>query len=195
MSSLRTAISDLTGLYNMFGDRVEDMPSGRFINADEMPEPYRGLLAHDHHMTVTMEKFHGAPVDVNVLRAIHDEPFYARKIYLTNSKTGQVVMFGIMRFNFDWADDTIKQLIMDQKTPLGRILIEHNVLRRISTHVLLRIVPNEEMRRVFGMAESAESGDGRERDYVYGRLATIFCNNEPAVDLLEVSAPVPAASD
>lgn len=191
MSSLRTAVSDLTGLYSIFGDRVEDMPSGRFINADEMPEPYRGLLAHDHHMTVTMEEFHGAKVDVHVLRAIHDEPFYARKIYLTNSKTGQVVMYGIMRFNFDWADDAIKQLILDQKTPLGRILIEHNVLRRVSMHVLLRIIPNEEMRRLFGMPEPV-ADDGKTPEYVYGRLATIFCNNEPAVDLLEVSAPVPA---
>lgn len=191
MSSLRTAVSDLTGLYSIFGDRVEDMPSGRFINADEMPEPYRGLLAHDHHMTVTMEQFHGAPVDVNILRAIHDDPFYARKIYLTKSGTDQVVMFGIMRFNFEWCDDEIKQLILAQETPLGRILIEHNVLRHISTHVLLRIVPNAEMRRVFGIESAAQDGDGAAPTYVYGRLATIFCNNEPAVDLLEVSAPVP----
>lgn len=195
MSSLRTAVSDLTGLYSIFGDRVEDMPSGRFINAGEMPQPYRDLLAHDHHMTVTMEEYHGAPVDVNIIRAIHDDPFYARKIYLTKAGTDRVVMFGIMRFNFEWCDDEIKREILDQETPLGRILIEHNVLRRISTHVLLRIVPNAEMRRIFGIEEAAEGGDGREPTYVYGRLATIFCNNEPAVDLLEVSAPVPEAKD
>ena len=30
---------------------------------------------------------------------------------------------------------------------------------------------------------------GPERE-TYGRLATIFCNHQPAVDLLEVAAPV-----
>lgn len=193
MSSLRTAVSDLTGLYSMFGDRVDQMPRGRFITAEEMPQPYRELLAHHHHMTVTMERFHGTAVDVKVLKAIHDEPFYARKILLTRTGTDQVVMFGIMRFNFEWCDEHIKQLIIGGQIPLGRILIENDVLRRISTHVLLRITPNAEMRRWFGMAEPP-GGDGaayREHPpFVYGRLATIYCNDEPAVDLLEVSAPV-----
>jgi hypothetical protein len=62
-----------------------------------------------------------------------------------------VVLFGIMRFNFAWCDERVKGLILEGKTPLGRILIENNVLRRISTHVLLRIAPNAEMRRCFGM--------------------------------------------
>ncbi len=194
MSSLRTALSDLTGLYSIFGDRVEDMPSGRFITADEMPQPYRDLLAHHHHMTVTMEKFHSTPVDVKVLKAIHDDPFYARKILLTRTGTDEVVMFGLMRFNFDWCNDEIKQLILAGEVPLGRILIEHNVLRRINTHVLLRIFPNDEMRQCFGLDEATNGADGKPMA-VYGRLATIFCNDEPAVDLLEVSAPVRSGGD
>lgn len=188
-SSLYTAVSDLTGLYNMFGDRVADMPTARFVSARDMPQPYRGLLADDHHMTVAMEEFYGCPVDVKVMRAIHDEPYYARKILLTRTGTDHVVMFGIMRFNFQWCDERIKNLILQERIPLGRILIENNVLRRISTHVLLRILPNEEMRRCFGMKKAANGADGE--DYVYGRLATIYCNDEPAVDLLEVAAPAP----
>lgn len=191
MSSLRTAIADLTGLYAMFGDRVEDMPRGRFISAEEMPQPYRALLAHDHHMTVTMERHHGTAVDVKVMKAIHDEPYYARKILLTRTGTDEVVMFGIMRFNFEWCNEHIKQLIIGGEIPLGRILIENDVLRRISTHVLLRITPNAEMRQCFGMSDSPEVDGMRERPpFVYGRLATIYCNDEPAVDLLEVSAPL-----
>jgi chorismate-pyruvate lyase len=193
MSSLRTAVSDVTGLYSIFGDRIEDKPCGRFISADEMPQPYRDLLAHHDHMTVTMEEFHHTPVDVKVIRAVRDDPYYARKILLTRTGTQEVVMFGIMRFNFEWCDDRIKELIVGGEIPLGRILIENDVLRRISTHVLLRITPNAEMREWFRMAEPVveSSGNGHSSAaFVYGRLATIYCNDEPAVDLLEVSAPV-----
>jgi chorismate-pyruvate lyase len=188
MSSLHTPVADLTGLYGIFGDPMADMPAGRFIPAEEMPEPYRGLLAHDDHMTVTLERHYDSPVDVRLIKAVHEDPLYARKILLTLSGTDQVVLFGIMRFNFAWCDERVKGLILEGKTPLGRILIENNVLRRISTHVLLRITPNAEMRRCFGMGAD---GNGPEAaGPVYGRLATIFCNHEPAVDLLEVTAPV-----
>jgi chorismate-pyruvate lyase len=193
MSSLRTAVSDVTGLYSIFGDRIEDMPRGRFISAEEMPQPYRDLLAHHDHMTVTMEEFHHTPVDVKVIRAVRDDPYYARKILLTRTGTEEVVMFGIMRFNFEWCDDRIKELIVGGQIPLGRILIENDVLRRISTHVLLRITPNVEMREWFRMADPASNAAGNGNvtsTFVYGRLATIYCNDEPAVDLLEVSAPV-----
>ena len=34
-----------------------------------LPEPYRRMLVHNHHMTVTMESFHGCPVDVRDSRS------------------------------------------------------------------------------------------------------------------------------
>ena len=40
--------------------------SGRDSGCD-VPEPYHRLLVHTHHMTVTVEEFYGAPVDVRVL--------------------------------------------------------------------------------------------------------------------------------
>jgi chorismate-pyruvate lyase len=191
MSSLRTPIADLTGLHGIFGDSVDEMPGGRFITADEMPEPYRTLLAHHDHMTVTLERFHGSLVDVHILKAMHDDPLYARKIKLTLSGTDKVVLFGIMRFNFAWCDERVKNLILEGKTPLGRVLIENDVLRRINTHVLLRITPNAEIRNCFSMPEPGNGAHAVEP--VYGRLATIYCNDEPAVDLLEVTPPVAAA--
>lgn len=186
MSPLKTAVSDLTGLYSIFGDTGAQVPRARFIQAEEMPEPYRALLAHHHHMTVTMEEHCGSPVDVKIIRSIRDDPHYARKIVLTKKGTNDVVMFGIMRFNFDWCSPEIKEKIAEGKTPLGRILIENDVLRRISTHATLRIIPNMEMRACFGIGPEYE---GEAEEYVYGRLATIFCNEEPAVDLLEVVSP------
>lgn len=189
MSSLSTAISDVTGLYSIFDRANDHVPRARFISEGEMPEPYRGLLAHHDHMTVTMEKFCSAPVDLQILKSVREDKHYARKILLANSESNRVVMYGIMRFNFDWCTDDVKEEIISGRTPLGRILIENDILRRISTHALLKLTPNMEMRACFGLRPPLENEDGPE-DIVYGRLATIFCNDEPAVDLLEVPSPV-----
>lgn len=187
MGLLSAAPPDLTGLYSIFGDPVGEIPHARFVRPEEVPEPEKSLLAHDHHMTVTMEKYHGGPVSLGILKSVREgENWYARKIVL--KREDRVVMFGIMRFNFEWCDEDVRERIIEAKTPLGRILIENEVLRRISTHALMKIRPNEEMRKTFAMGPDAVDADGHPR-VVYGRLATIFCNEEPAVDLLEVAAP------
>jgi hypothetical protein len=188
MGSVSAAASDLTGLYSIFRREEDPIPRARFVAPDEAPEPFRSLLAHDDHMTVSLERHHGGPVALIVIRSVLDGHWYARKVLLTERSEGRVILFGIMRFNFDWCGPEVRQRIVGGREPLGRILIEHDVLRRISTHALMKIHPNQEMRDVFalGREPSASQPDSQP---VYGRLATIFCNHEPAVDLLEVLSP------
>ena len=59
-----------------------------------LPEPYRRMLAHDHHMTVTMESYHGSPVDVRILDQRLDGDYYNRKIILVKAGTDTAVQFG-----------------------------------------------------------------------------------------------------
>jgi len=105
----------------------------------------------------------------------------SRKIILLKQGTEEVVQFGIVRFNFDYVTAEVSQAILSEKIPLGRILIEHNVLRHIDLGALLKIHPGPELCELFGCSPADET---------YGRLATIFCNHRPAVDLLEVSVPL-----
>jgi hypothetical protein len=65
-------------------------------------------------------------------------------------------------------------------------LAEHGVLTRVGTHGLLAIEPDAELRRCLSLPASW-------REPIYGRLATIFCDGHPVVDLLEVVRPEPAA--
>ncbi|MCH8333421.1 hypothetical protein IIC65_05760 [Candidatus Sumerlaeota bacterium] len=189
MGALSTAASDLTGLYSIFGDPPEDRPRARFVSADEVPEPLRALLAHDHHMTVTLERHYDARVNLIVIKSALDGQWYARKILLTESRRGRVIQFGIMRFNFQWCTGEVREKIIQGQTPLGRILAEHEVMRTISTHALMRIIPNQELRDCFALGRPQDPSDA-EGEAVYGRLATIYCNEEPAVDLLEIPAPI-----
>ena len=96
-----------------------------------MPEPYRELLVHSHHMTVTMEAFHQDTVTLKVCRENRVDDQYARVILLSLESTGQVVQFGIMRFDLSICNRDTRDEILDGTTPLGRILIQKNIMRRI----------------------------------------------------------------
>ncbi len=77
----------------------------------------------------------------------------------------------------------MKSEILAKRLPLGRVLIRHNVLRHINLRAILKIVPGPALRERMQLADNSP---------VYGRMATIFCNEHPAVDLLEVASPVTA---
>ena len=147
---------------------------------DEVPPPYRGLLVHEHHMTVTVEAYHGDLVDVRVLAVHRDEGSYARKILLALQGSGRVVQFGIVRVRLGYCSDAVQKEITAEKTPLGRILIQHNVLRRIEPTAYLRVIPGTAMMRWFGLDRPKAT---------YGRLAYIHCDGQPAIELLEIVAP------
>lgn len=148
------------------------------IPADAVPEPYRSLLVHEHHMTVTVETHHGSLVDVKVLDKKRTGDSYARKILLAKQSDGRIVMFGLVRIWLNYCSPEVRAAILAEDTPIGRILIEHNVLRRIEPTEFFRVLPGPEMVEWFGSTASA-----------YGRLAIIHCDDKPAVELLEIVAP------
>ncbi len=60
-------LAELDKLLRMFDGGQSLLADVRHVPAALLPEPYRRLLAHDQHMTVTMEAYHGSPVRVEVL--------------------------------------------------------------------------------------------------------------------------------
>ena len=126
--------TSLEELYQLFDDPC---PSARLIDPGGVPQPEQRLLAHENHMTVTLEKFHDTKVTLEVLDTRQAEHLYARKILLRHGETKAVVQYGIMQFNFNHCSNEVRDEILGESTPLGRILIAHGLLRRISTHALL----------------------------------------------------------
>jgi hypothetical protein len=172
---------DLEGLFAHFPPAA-DLPDYEFLSPDEMPEPFRGLLVHEHHMTVTVEEHHGDLVDVRLLAREHTGDSYARKIVLTLRKSKRIVLFGIVHIDLSVCAPAVRDAIVEAKTPLGRILIEHDVLRRIEPTAYLRIHPGPAQLAWFGLDEPVP---------MYGRLAYIHCDDHPAVELLEVVVAEP----
>jgi chorismate-pyruvate lyase len=77
-------------------------------------------------------------------------------------------------------DPEVRQQIEQGRIPLGRVLIEHNVLRNVRLLSLWKVTPGAELLNLFGMEKP---------DTCYGRTALIYCNGVPAVELLEVVTP------
>ena len=176
------ALVELDSLTQLFPDGDRLVRHAEHIPSALTPEPYKSLLVHSHHMTVTMESHHGCAVDVRVLNQRLQDEDYCRKILLLKSDTEIVVQFGIVRLHMQYISPAVRDEILAGKIPLGRVLINHNVLRQIDLGAVLKIAPGPLLQEYFQCQPA---------DVVYGRLATIFCDGHPAIDLLEVSAPLP----
>ena len=146
MTDSGTKPAILVALVQLFYPQPADLGQFDEVTAADMPPAYRTLLAHQNHMTVTVEKFHGSPVDVRVLETSITGQHYARKILLARQSDGQVVQFGIVRLNFAHVSDAVRREIESRRTPVGRVLIEHNVLREIHLVRLWRMTPGSDLR-------------------------------------------------
>ena len=170
-----------TAFFHLFADQ-SDLPGSALVLPEWMPQPYRGLLYHHEHMTVKVEEFYGESVDVRVLDNSRDGESYSRKILLELQSDNRVVQFGIVRIDLSYCSPVVRRTILEESTPLGRILIDNNVLRRIEHTGFFRVSPSPQLMRWFGLKGPTAT---------WGRMGVIFCDDKPAIEVLEILAPIP----
>ncbi len=175
---------DFDALNPLFPEAA-DKPFAEVVPAGDVPQPYHRLLVHTHHMTVTVEGFYGEPVDVTVLESHQAGDVYARKILLGLRRRGTVVQFGLVRIDLSACPQPVRVAILEGRTPLGRVLIENDMLRRIEPTAFLRVTLSETM---------AEWFDCPGETTTFGRLGVIYTGDHPVVEVLEILAPITATS-
>ncbi len=89
--SSETPAPDLSTLIGLFYPEAGEFGDVAQVAPDSMPDVYRKLLAHEHHMTVTVESHYGELVDVQVLESMHVGQYYSRKILLTK-QSGRILI-------------------------------------------------------------------------------------------------------
>ncbi len=161
-----------------FGDAL--ISSYSAAPAESLEEPFRTLLVHHDHMTEVLFAYHGRAVCLQVLRRTQTADTYTRFIILTAQDSEQVIETGIVRINLSLLSAPVRQEIMDSKKPLGSILIDHDVLRRIEPKWYFRLDRSCPMLDQFGSGVQQ----------AYGRVGLIYCDHQPAIELLEVVADV-----
>lgn len=164
-------------LTSLFYDELEELGEIEPVEAEDLPESYQSLLAHNDHMTVTVEAWHNSMVDVRVVSEHRDADKYARKILLVLQRDGTPVQFGIMRINLAGLPEIVRMEIESQALPLGRIMIRHHLMREVELCQLWRVKPGPELRLHLKLEDETP---------IYGRTARILVEGEPAVELLEI---------
>jgi chorismate-pyruvate lyase len=164
-------------LATLFFSDLTDL--GRFepVTVDQMPADYRTLLAHPDHMTVALESYHRSPVAVKVLDEWRDETSYARTSMLSRQSDGAIIQFGMMRIWLTDLPPAAQNEITQRQIPLGRVLIEHNVLREVELISLWEIAPGPVLKRHLQLTNN---------NPIFGRSAQILVDERPTVQLLEI---------
>jgi chorismate-pyruvate lyase len=176
-----TKDGNLLELLDLFPSEDLKLEDCEVIRPEEMPEMHKRLLVHRNHMTVTMERHHQSRVRLVVLDRRVEPQDYSRKIILTAGPGEDVVLAGVMRFHMSHCKETVRERVLEEKTPVGLVLMEHCALRRIEPKEYLRVRCNPALRELF-------RAKGR-HEFTYGRTAVILCHSRPTVDLVEILSP------
>lgn len=155
---------------------VNDLPSGVVIDRGEVPEPFARLLVHNDHMTTRLGDYHGAAVELQVLSHSIEGDAYRRLIALCPTGQNRVVEVGLVRIDLACTNPAVRAMILDEKRPLGDILIAANVMRRVEPRWFVRFDGGRLLTEQFGAGHAP----------FYGRIGTIFFEDRPAIRLLEV---------
>ncbi|MCG8648633.1 MAG: hypothetical protein MI861_02305 [Pirellulales bacterium] len=167
-------------LDQFYPDPIGFSQLGEFEPVLSVPSPYDRLLDHHKHMTVTVESHYGEKVDVDVHRCEQKGDWYSREITLTTTSSKRVVQYGIVRLKTTALEDQVWRQVASQEMPLGRVLIEHNVLREVQLCGLWRIKAGPSLANLLRVEVGTT---------VWGRTALIYCDHEPAIKLLEILTP------
>lgn len=168
---------DLQTLVDLFFSNSSELGSFSEVPASSVPDPYVKLLNHSSHMTVTQEEFHKCKVTVEVLDRRTDGIYYSRKILLRRATDNQIVQFGLVRLNTQFLTDEVRAEIVSENIPLGRVLIEHNVMRHVKLLSLWEVNPGPYLVNELGFAADKKC---------FARTALIYCNGVPGVELMEM---------
>jgi len=170
-------LADLETLAALFYPTLDDLGQFTEVAAAELPPVYRHLLAHEEHMTVTVEEYYGSRVDVEVVAKRREQSHYSRKILLRRKDDQTVVQYGIVRIDLSVLEKPVQEEILSESAPLGSILIRYDVLRKVRLLSLWQVETGPDLNQLFGLPSSEQT---------YGRTAVIDCNNEPAIELIEI---------
>lgn len=156
------------------------LPRPEVVPPEAMPDWAQQLLHHDEHMTEIMARHHGGHVVVEVQRRHRLGDDYWRQIVLRIADRPTIIQGGLVRIHLPGLAAPVAEAILREQVPLGYLLMDHQVLRRIELHHLIRFPPDPALAGWLGGDADAPA---------WGRLATLHCDEEPVIELCEVLPP------
>lgn len=170
MSAMDPLAADL--LYPLSAFDPEDgtvLTSATILEAEELPEPYRMLLAHDRDMTGTLEAHFKQPMTLRVFNKKQDGDSLFRQVVLEGQRDGRPYEFGAIRIDLSCFDELTRQVVAACEVPLGRVLREYDVPYVSNPSAFLRVSPDELLNKalmvdrgpLYGRKNALKLPDGR----------------------------------
>lgn len=156
------------------------LPAPEEIEPTAMPALARQLLDHDQHMTEVMSRHYGGQVVVHVQRRQRRGEDYWRQIVLRIAGRPAIVQGGLVRVHLPGLAEAVVAGLLEERVPLGYLLRDHQVLRRIELRHLVQFAPSAKLHEWLG---------GRDDAPAFGRLATLICDGQPVIELAEILPP------
>jgi chorismate-pyruvate lyase len=157
------------------------LPPIERIPSDQVPEPFRSLLVHESDMTPTLEKFHGGDIHLKILNREQRADFYFREVALLLNGSNKPVEFGANKISLALFPAKARQLILEERLPLGRILADCQIAHNTVAKAFFTVEPDALISSVLGLENPG---------LLYGRRATIFDQQKrPLSEIVEILPP------
>jgi chorismate-pyruvate lyase len=168
-------------LEEFYALRGETVPPIERMQPEELPHPQRSLLAHQSDMTSTLENFYRDRLYVEVLARHTVENEYCREVALRLQQSGRRVEFGAIKIMLDLFPAEVRQEILRERQPLGRILTDAGVEFFSRPHLYLRIPSDGFINRALDLSGSP---------LLYGRRNTLVdAWSRPLAEIVEILPP------
>jgi hypothetical protein len=152
------------------------------IKAEAIPEPFRTLLVHRTDMTSTLEHFHKERLRVEMLGCHTSGQEYSREVVLRLEPSGRRVEFGAIKILLDLFPPEVRQEILRERQPLGRILIESGVEFSSQPRGFIHLASDDFINRALDLSGA---------QFLYGRRNTLVDPwSRPLAEIVEILPPV-----
>jgi len=159
----------------------QPMPAIEFIDAEEVPAPYKQLLVHESDMTSTLEHFHEQRIHIRLLNRHQSEHTYSREVVLELDGTKTAVEFGAIKIYLPSFPPRAREQILEAHSPLGRILKEFKLPYLSRPKAFLRMASDR-------LISGALQLTGTQR--LYGRCNRLSDpQGNPLADIVEILPP------
>ena len=157
------------------------LPAMQRISGEEVPEPYRSLLVHQKDMTPTLEAFHRSLIHLKILSREQRGDYYFREVALLLDGSETPVEFGANKVSLLLFPPKARQLILEERLPLGSILKLCSIQHTTVAKAFFRLTPDEFIGGVLQAGSKTE---------LYGRRASILDpQKRPLSEIVEILPP------